>query len=52
MNQANIKSVAIKNVKLGTNVTIVEPVNIYGCSIGDNTFIGPFVEIQKDVIIG
>jgi len=26
--------------------------NLYGCTIGDNTFIGPFVEIQKDVIIG
>jgi acetyltransferase-like isoleucine patch superfamily enzyme len=42
----------IVNVSFGTNVKIVEPVNIYGCSIGDNCFIGPFVEIQKDVSIG
>lgn len=42
----------IKNVTFGENVTIVEPVNLYGCTIGDNTFIGPFTEIQKDVIIG
>jgi len=42
----------IKDVNFGTNVKIVEPLNMYGCSIGDNTFIGPFVEIQKNVIIG
>src|SRR4030042_3515391 len=48
----NRKSIGIKNVNFGENVTVVEPVNLYGCSIGDNCFIGPFVEIQKDVIIG
>lgn len=42
----------IVNVKLGLEVKIVEPVNIYGCSINDNCFVGPFVEIQKDVTIG
>ena len=46
------KSIGIKNVNFGENVTVVEPVNLYGCVIGDNCFIGPFVEIQKDVIIG
>ncbi len=45
-------SVAIKNVTFGDNVAVVEPVNMYGCTIGSNTFIGPFVEIQKDVIVG
>ncbi len=45
-------SVSIVDVNFGTNVTVVEPVNMYGCSIGDGTFVGPFVEIQKDVIIG
>lgn len=47
-----ILEIGIRNVSFGENVTIVQPANIYGCSIGKNTFIGPFVEIQKDVIIG
>ena len=47
-----ILDVGIKEVSFGNNVTVVNPCNIYGCEIGDNTFIGPFVEIQKDVLIG
>jgi acetyltransferase-like isoleucine patch superfamily enzyme len=47
-----LKSIGIKNVDLGTDVTIVNPVNLYDCKIGDNAFIGPFVEIQRDVAIG
>ena len=42
----------IKNVKFGNNVSIVEPTNLYGCELGDNVKIGPFVEIQSDVKIG
>ena len=42
----------IIDVNFGENVTIIEPVNIYGCTISDNCFIGPFTEIQKDVTIG
>lgn len=42
----------IKNIDLGKNVSIVEPVNLYGCKIGNNVKIGPFVEIQKDSSIG
>ena len=45
-------TIGIKNITFGKDVTVVEPVNLYGCSIGDNTFIGPFVEIQKDAVIG
>ena len=48
----NLNSIGIKDVTFGSNVQVVEPVNLYGCSIGDNTFIGPFVEIQNDVKIG
>ncbi|MES2773465.1 MAG: acyltransferase [Bacteroidota bacterium] len=42
----------VRDVQFGENVKIVEPSNIYGCSIGSNCFIGPFTEIQKDVVIG
>jgi acetyltransferase-like isoleucine patch superfamily enzyme len=41
-----------EDVKFGEGVRVVQPVNLYGCSIGNNCFIGPFVEIQKDVVIG
>ena len=47
-----ISSAGIKDVQFGANVKVVEPVNMYGCSIGDETFIGPFVEIQKNVSVG
>ena len=42
----------INNCKLGENVKIIEPVNLYGCVIGKDCFVGPFVEIQKNVRIG
>jgi acetyltransferase-like isoleucine patch superfamily enzyme len=48
----NFKSIGIENVEFGSNVTIIEPVNLYGCSIGSDSFVGPFVEIQKNVTIG
>lgn len=42
------------DVKLGRNVRIFNPdqVNIFGCEIGDGSFIGPFVEITRGVVIG
>lgn len=52
VNQPTVNQVGIINVKFGKNVSIVAPVNMYECSIGSDVFIGPFVEIQKDVIIG
>ena len=42
----------VENCKLGKNVRIFGPVNIFGCEIGDNTKIGCFVEIKKGVSIG
>ena len=42
----------IRDVEFGSNVTLVEPVNLYECKIGDECFIGPFVEIQRGVVIG
>jgi acetyltransferase-like isoleucine patch superfamily enzyme len=42
----------INNVKLGKDVKIFDFVNLYGCTIDDNTKIGTFVEIQKNAFIG
>jgi len=42
----------IVGVQFGERVKVVQPANMYGCSIGDDCFIGPFVEIQKCVSIG
>lgn len=42
----------IRDVVFGEDVKVVQPANLYGCQIGDGCFIGPFVEIQKDVCIG
>jgi len=52
MTEPTIRQAGIVNVRFGERVTVVQPANIYGCQIGDDTFIGPFVEIQKDVVIG
>jgi UDP-2-acetamido-3-amino-2,3-dideoxy-glucuronate N-acetyltransferase len=40
------------SVILGENVSLQDFVNLYGCRIGDNTKIGPFVEIQRNVTVG
>lgn len=42
----------LKNVLCGENVKIHDFVNLYDCEIGDDTLIGPFVEIQNEVKIG
>jgi acetyltransferase-like isoleucine patch superfamily enzyme len=43
---------SIVGVKFGRDCRVIRPSNLYGCTLGDNVFIGPFVEIQKDVTIG
>lgn len=42
------------SVRLGADVTIPFPelVNLYGCTIGDGAFIGPFVEVQRNATVG
>ncbi|HOW70492.1 MAG TPA: acyltransferase [Phycisphaerae bacterium] len=40
------------DVRLGENVAVHAFVNLYGCSIGDDTRIGTFVEIQKNASVG
>jgi len=52
MSEPTIFEARIRDVTFGKNVKIVKPVNLYECAIGDNCFIGPFVEIQKCVVIG
>jgi acetyltransferase-like isoleucine patch superfamily enzyme len=47
-----IRKACIVDVTFGKEVTVVEPVNLYGCTIGEGSFVGPFVEIQRDVVIG
>jgi acetyltransferase-like isoleucine patch superfamily enzyme len=47
-----IRKAGIVDVTFGSGVTVVEPVNLYGCEIGDDCFIGPFVEIQRGVVVG
>jgi len=43
---------AIRDVKAGERVTIVEPSNVYECTLANDVFVGPFVEIQRGVSIG
>jgi UDP-2-acetamido-3-amino-2,3-dideoxy-glucuronate N-acetyltransferase len=42
----------IEDVAFGTGVIVSPFTNLYGCRIGDGTRIGPFVEIQRDAVIG
>lgn len=42
----------IRDVISGDNCKIIEPVNMYECKLGNNVFVGPFVEIQKNSVIG
>ena len=52
MNNPILKNIQIRDVNFGKNVVVIQPVNLYECIIGDNCFIGPFIEIQKNVKIG
>ena len=51
-NPEKLYTSSIRDVEFGDNVIVVEPVNLYECKIGSNSFVGPFVEIQKGVIVG
>lgn len=52
MNSFDEKNISVYKVKFGKNVKIIQPSNVYECEIGDNSFVGPFVEIQKNTKIG
>ena len=52
MGTPRLLKTGLVDVTCGEGVTIVEPANCYGCTLGDKVFVGPFVEIQRDVTIG
>ena len=52
MNDLNRHQSGIREVAFGKEVRLVEPVNLYECQLGDEVFVGPFVEIQKGVKVG
>lgn len=52
MSGPTLLQAGIRDVAFGERVTVVEPANLYGCTIGDDSFVGPFVEIQRGVTIG
>jgi acetyltransferase-like isoleucine patch superfamily enzyme len=42
----------VRDVVFGSDCKVVKPVNLYECTIGQGTFVGPFTEIQRGVVIG
>ena len=52
MTSKTLLNIDVINVQFGDRVKIVQPSNLYGCILGDDVFVGPFVEIQSDVLIG
>jgi acetyltransferase-like isoleucine patch superfamily enzyme len=52
MGEPTILQTCVRDVRCGAGVEIVEPANVYECTLGDGSFIGPFTEIQRGVIIG
>ena len=47
-----LRDTGVRNVVCGKNVVIYQPANLYDCTLGDNVFVGPFVEIQGNTRIG
>ncbi len=47
-----IQESGIVNVRSGENVRVIMPSNVYGCTLDDDVFVGPFCEIQNDVYVG
>lgn len=52
MDKPQIIEASVKSVTIGQDVKIMMPSNLYNCFLGDNVFIGPFVEIQRGVQVG
>lgn len=52
MNRPRSLEAAVRDIACGSGVTIVEPANLYECTLDDDVFVGPFCEIQRGVVIG
>jgi acetyltransferase-like isoleucine patch superfamily enzyme len=52
MNEPEFLTSQIRDVDFGAGVQVVQPVNLYECKIEDDCFIGPFTEIQRNVVVG
>lgn len=52
MSTPELREIGVRNVTCGEGVVIVQPSNLYDCSLDDRVFVGPFVEIQRGVRIG
>jgi len=52
MTSASLRQTAVRNVTCGDNVVIYEPANLYDCTLADDVFVGPFVEIQGYTQVG
>jgi acetyltransferase-like isoleucine patch superfamily enzyme len=48
----SFRDVGVREVVFGERVTVMRPSNLYECELGDDVFVGPFVEIQAGVTIG
>ncbi|MCX2717712.1 acyltransferase [Helicobacter sp. MIT 21-1697] len=52
MQEIKVLQSSFTHITYGKNVTLVQPSNLYGCTLEDDVFVGPFCEIQRDVFIG
>lgn len=52
MSEASVGNAGLRDLSLGEGVTVIKPSNLYGCSLGDRVFVGPFCEIQRGVQVG
>ena len=52
MTREMVLNIDVIDVQFGSRVKIVQPSNLYGCILGDDVFVGPFVEIQSNVVVG
>ncbi|WP_375390890.1 acyltransferase [uncultured Sphingomonas sp.] len=52
MNTIKRHDASVRDVTVGVGVTVIEPANIYDCTLGDGVFVGPFCEVQKGVRVG